>query len=285
MKISLFKKYFYYYKFLKRNHYLPSLSNPKTFNEKLNYRKFFSKNSLFSLCADKIAVKKYVADKIGEKYIIKTLYQTKHIDSEQIKKQLDLHNSFVLKANHNSGHIYFIDKKTSKEDINKACNALNRELTRDFGKRKNENWYSSIKPEILLEENIKKNPQQALVDYKFHIFKQNSSEVKVVLCVIFDRGNNSHCSYFDEELNWIPFSQGYPCIITQLTPPKNYTKMLDLAKQLAEPFNYVRVDFYNQEGEIKFGEFTFADGSGFERFSSYEYDLWLGNLWQSDLCN
>src|SRR5690554_6959932 len=88
--ISIIKRVSFYLKFLKRNHYFPNLHNPKTFNEKLNYRKFFTKNSLFTLCTDKIKVKNYVKDKIGEEYITKTLFIT-----EKDRKSTRLNSSHV----------------------------------------------------------------------------------------------------------------------------------------------------------------------------------------------
>jgi len=283
--ISIFERISFYLKFLKRNHYFPNLHNPKTFNEKLNYRKFFTKNSLFTLCSDKIKVKNYVKDKIGEKYITKTLFITEKIKTTDVESYLDKYDSFVVKANHNSGHVYFVDKSTSKEKISLLCDDLNKQLLRDFGKRRGEPWYSDIKPMVLFEENINPGELGDLTDYKFHVFNRDGQSPVVILCAIFERGRNAHCSFFDEQLNWIPMTQGYPCIKTAIEEPKNYKEMLHIAKQLAEPFSYVRIDLYNSNGEIRFGEFTFADGSGYDKFSSIEYDLWLGNLWQGDICN
>lgn len=284
-KISLIEKLYFYFKFLKRNHYFPNLYNPQTFNEKTNYRKYFSDNSLFTLCSDKVEVKNYVKERIGEKYITKTLFTTEKLQVSDVENHLKEHDSFVVKASHNSGHVYFVDNNTSKEKIRFLCADLNKQLLKDFGKRRREYWYSNIKPLILFEENICPGELGDLTDYKFHVFSRNDKNPVVILCAIFERGRNPHASFFDEQLNWIPMAQGYPCIKTRIDEPKNYKEMLRIVKQLAEPFNYVRVDLYNNNGDIRFGEFTFADGSGYDKFSSIDHDLWLGNIWQGDICN
>jgi len=89
-------------------------------------------------------------------------------------------------------------------------------------------------------------------------------------------------SYFDENLNWLPFHGQYPSIVTKISKPKNYEIMLGYAKVLASDFSYVRVDFYNIEGVIYFGELTFAHANGSSYFSDKSYDEWMGNLWQGD---
>src|SRR5690606_14243540 len=145
-KLPIDKKILFLYKFLKRNHYIPNISHPKTFNEKINHRKFFSENELFSICADKVAAKQDVSKAISSnEIIIPTLFSSDTISEDMIRSLLKIHDSFLIKANHNSGHIHFINKNSTKEKIISACNDLSKELRRDFGKRKNEGWYSKIK--------------------------------------------------------------------------------------------------------------------------------------------
>lgn len=280
---ELLRKLWFWLRFVRNNRYIPNFKNPKTYNEKINYRKNNPKHELFSICADKIAAKEWVAKKIGAEYIIPNYFVGDFITVDIIKEILVEHGDCLLKANHNSGPVKLLKTDSSVEEIEEACKSVNNQLKIDFGNRVNEPWYSDIKPRVLVEQRL--HPEEDdidLKDYKFHVFKQNDSTTKVVLGVYFDRDVNTTASFFDEELNYLPFSYNFCSIKTQVKKPVNYSDMLALAKKLAEPFSYVRVDFYNIHGDIYFGELTFADGSGSAPFSFTEYDLWMGNLWKGD---
>lgn len=273
----------FFVEFVLKNKYWPDFKNPKTFNEKINFRKNNAKNELFSICSDKIAAKDWVAEKIGEEYIIPNYFVGDSIDFICMKNIIQEKGDCLLKANHNSGPVFLLTKDSTDEEIKKACEDINMQLKVDFGKIQNEPWYSSIKPKVLVEKRLKyKNKKGDINDYKFHVFKNNSGELNVILHIDFDRSSNHNRSYFNENLEWLPFSVLIPSIKTSVEKPENFEKMLFLARKLAEPFSYVRVDFYNIDGEIYFGELTFAPGSGCSPFSFYGYDLWMGNLWHED---
>lgn len=282
-KIIWVRKSYFFYSFLKENKYLPNFRKPKTYNEKINFRKSSWNNPLFITCADKIAVKKYVADITGKQYIIPTLYEADSISLDIVKGILTKHGDCLLKANHNSGPVYLLSNSMTESELQSACDDVNDQLSIDFGKYQNEPWYSQIEPQILIEKRIFPEPgENDLKDYKFHIFRQNDGSQKVILHIDFDRSSNHNRSFFDDELNWLPFAMKYPCIRTHVTKPQNYDEMLKIAKKLAEPFSYVRVDFYNVNGNIYFGELTFAHGGGRESFTSKAHDLWMGQLWQGN---
>ncbi|PSV07057.1 ATP-grasp fold amidoligase family protein [Photobacterium kishitanii] len=272
------------FSFIRKTGYIPSFTNPKTFNEKINYRKNNYKHELFSVCSDKIKSKEYVAEKLSEDYIIENYYVGDNITTEKLKELLTEKGDLLLKANHNSGPVYLITTDATDDEIKRKVDDVNNQLTQDYGKRLNEPWYSEIKPRVLVEKRLL--PQEGetdIRDYKFHIFKQNDGSFKIVLQVDFERNDNYTRSFFDEDLNWLPFhSDIAACIHTSIEKPKNYDEMLAAAKILAEPFSYVRVDFYNVDGAIYFGELTFAHGSGRAAFCHKVYDLWLGRLWQND---
>lgn len=282
-EIGFVRSIYFWIRFVYNNKYFPDFKKPKTYNEKVNYRKRNAHNPLFSICADKIAAKDYVAEKIGVEYIIPNLYTGGNITLDKIQSLLTEHGDCILKANHNSGPVYLLTTNMNQAELKAACDDVNHQLTVDFGKHTNEPWYSDIKPQILVEKRI--YPEQGdrdLKDYKFHMFRKEDGTYDTVLHIDFERSMNHSRSFFDENLNWLPFSMQYPCIVTQIAEPTNYQLMLSLAKKLADGFSYVRVDFYNVNGRVYFGELTFAHGSGCEAFTTKAHDLWMGNLWRGD---
>ncbi|EMW9160914.1 glycosyltransferase [Vibrio cholerae] len=282
-KSLLVRRLHFWILFVYRNKYIPNFNKPQTYNEKINFRKKHANNPLFHICSDKIAAKDYVAKEIGEKYIIPTLYTGSSVTVEIVRKILNKHGDCLLKANHNSGPVHLLTVSMSDADLKLACDDVNHQLSVDYGLYVNEPWYSHIKPQILIEKRIyPENGDKDLKDYKFHVFKQKDGSVKVLLHIDFDRSWNHSRSFFDEDLNWLPFSSFVPSVYSSIEIPQGYNRMLELAKLLAEPFSYVRVDFYNVSGDIYFGELTFAPGSGTSPFTSPEYDLWMGKLWQCD---
>ncbi|WP_102505116.1 ATP-grasp fold amidoligase family protein [Salinivibrio kushneri] len=282
-EIAFIRKIYFWLRFIYNNKYIPDFKNPKTYNEKVNYRKRNANHPLFSTCADKIAAKEYVASKIGKQYIIPTLFIGNSITETQARSLLEEHGDCLLKANHNSGPVYLLTTDMTQVDLKAACDDVNHQLTIDFGKYQNEPWYSEIKPQVLVEKRIyPEEGEKGLKDYKFHVFRQEDGSFKVILEVHFDQGYNHTISYFDEELNWLPITVEHPNIVTNLEKPINYNLMVEKAKELATEFTHVRVDFYNVDGNIYFGELTFAKTGGGAIFMHKMFDLWMGNLWQGD---
>lgn len=280
---SLFRSCWFWLRFVKNNRYIPNFKNPKTYNEKINYRKNNPKHELFSICSDKIAAKDYVAKQISTDIIIPNYYVGDDISFEKMKSILNEKGDCLLKANHNSGPVYLLTTQSTDKEIKHAVDDVNHQLTIDFGKLQNETWYSDIKPRVLVEKRLQApKDENDIPDYKFHVFKKKSGGFNVIPHVDFDRFNNHNRSFFDEDLNYLPFYVRYPSIRSYVQKPENYEKMVEIAKILAEPFSYVRVDLYNVSGAIYFGEMTFAHESGGGEFTSKGYDLWMGNLWQGD---
>jgi hypothetical protein len=278
------RKLWFYVSFIRNNKYIPNFKNPRTFNEKINYRKNNPKNELFSVCADKIAAKEWVAKQIGEEYIIPNYYVGDSITPEKMKEIIEKYGDCVLKTNHDSGTVFMLTPELSKEELTIVCKHVNKKLKLDYGAYANEPWYSNIKPRVFVEQKLVPEKGESDVrDYKFHIFKQKDGTFKALVAVDFDRKTNHNRSFFNENGDFLNLSTFCPNVITKIDKPQNYEKMFELAKKLATPFSYARVDFYNINGKIYFGEMTFAPGSGNSgTFQSYKYDLWMGNLWQGD---
>jgi hypothetical protein len=282
-KITLLRKIWHYITFYKHNGYFYSLRKPITYNEKVQLRKNSPQNPLFSVCADKLAVKNWVAEKGFADIVIENYFSGSEISFDTLKDIILNKGDVLLKANHNSGPVYLLTTSCDDDKIKSACNDVNKQLKVDYGKLKNEPWYSDIVPQVLVEKRL--SPEKGdkdLKDYKFHVFKQENGEHQIIFHIDFDRSSNHHRSFFDKDLNWLPFSVGYPSIVTKIEKPKNYARMLEIVKLLADNFSYARVDLYNINGEIYFGEITFAPGSGSSVFTTKAHDQWMGYLWQLD---
>ena len=251
-----------------------NLENPSRFREKIQLRKLNYNNPLYSLCADKYNVRKYVKDKIGEKYLIPLLYVGTNIDRNIIKK---LPKSFIIKTNNASKtNIIVIDK--DKENIDKIVSMTNKNVKKQFWYRTLEMFYSKIEPKIIVEELIRTKENKIPDDYKFHIFN-NKSNTKIIIEVDFDRQINHKRLLFTENWEKLDYLLGFKENDNIIDKPKNLKEMLIIAKKLSEEFDYVRVDLYSIDGKIYFGELTFTHGSGYEKFIPDKIDFEWGKYW------
>lgn len=239
------------------------LNVPQEFTFKLEWLKYFDKNPLMVTCADKIKVKDYVAGIIGDEYIIKTLYTYDNADDIDFDK---LPSRFVLKTNNASSTNIIVDDK-SRIDEFRIRKQLNKWLKcRTFGKREHEWQYLAIDPKILCEEFIESSDGD-LSDFK--IFCLNG----VARFVWKDIGrytDHKARAIFDIDWNRLDmtlFTRNYD---GEVVKPKNYEKMVRLAELLSKPFKEVRVDFYNIDGKIYFGEMTFFSGDLIFRPRKYD---------------
>ena len=244
-----------------------NLDNPQTFNEKLQWLKIHDRKPIYTTMADKYAVKKYVADKIGGEYIIPTLGVWESF--EDINFDI-LPNQFVLKCTHDSGGIIIVKDKNNF-DKKSARKLLERNLIRNFYYCGREWPYKDVKPRILIEEFIADAP----IDYKFYMF--NGKMDSVMACTDREKG---HAKFRFYDKDWKRLFYMYP----ELEPngdvscPDNYRQMINIAEKLSNGFPHIRVDLYNIEGQIYFGELTFYNQSGFDTDITYETDCKWGNM-------
>ncbi len=249
--------------------YDPDLDHPKTFNEKLQWLKLNDRNPYYTKLVDKYAVKEYVSNLIGEEYVIPTLGVWD--DFEQIDFE-SLPDQFVLKCTHDSGSsIVCQDKKCF--DYKKAREKLNKCLDRNFYYTGREWPYKDVKPQILCEKYIGGQQSEELLDYKIMCF--NGCAKCSFICS--DRGNELKVNFYDREWNPMPFWRHYKKADREFPKPSKYENMIALAERLSGGLKFVRVDFYNIEGVIYFGELTLYPGNGFEEFHPVEWDEILGN--------
>ncbi|MBQ8426733.1 MAG: glycosyl transferase [Clostridia bacterium] len=259
-----------YYK-LKFNKKL-NLKDPKTFNEKLQWLKLYDRKPEYSLMVDKYGVKKYIADKIGEEYVIPTLGvwdKFADIDFDSLPEQ------FVLKTTHDSGGVVICTDK-SMFNIGKAKEKLTRSLKRNYFWRGREWPYKYVKPRIIAEELMRDGRYESLPVYKFFCFKGKAFIVQVIQN---DKLSNETIDYFDREWNLLDLRQNYPNSSTPILKPNCFAEMLRIADTLASvKKNFIRVDLYVVNEKIYFSEFTFFSDSGTAIFHPKCWDKKLGDM-------
>lgn len=247
------------------------LDDPKTFNEKLQWLKLHNRKPEYTQMVDKYAVREYIAEKLGEEYLIPLLGVWD--DPDDIDFDV-LPDKFVLKCNHNSGKGMCICKDKSKLDIEKVRKELKEGLKQDYYLTGREWPYKNVERKIIAEKYMTDKKQDDLVDYKFMCFNGK------VVCTFVFSGRFSekgvHMTAFDREWNVMPFRRSYPYLKDGFPKPYNYEKMLEIAEKLSDKIPFVRVDLYEINEKIYFGELTFFPVSGFGEFRPEEWDEKIG---------
>lgn len=246
-------------------------NNPKGFNAKLQWMKVYDRNPNYIMMVDKLAVKEYIAKKIGERYVIPTLgiwSSPEEIDFDSLPEK------FVLKCNHDS-HSVIVCKDKSKLDINKTKEHLAKCLRTNLFWWGREWPYKDVKPMIFAEELLEENGENDLKDYKLMCF-DGEMRCSFVCSERFDK-DGLKVTFFDKDWNKMPFTRSYPFSTKPIPRPQNYQEMITLAEELSKGLRFVRVDFYEVNGQLYFGELTFFPGSGFEKFTPDYWDDTIGD--------
>lgn len=247
-----------------------NLKNPRTFNEKLQWLKLYNRNPEYTKMVDKYAVKQLVADRIGKQYVIPTLGTWDRFDDIDFSK---LPDRFVLKCTHDSGGVVICKDKLSF-DRKQARAIINKSMRRNFYWIGREWPYKKVPSKIIAEEYIEGDSGSELKDYKMMCF---DGCVKCTL-VCENRFSDSglKMTFYDTDWKIMPFGREYPRSRNPLDRPVSYNEMATLAEKLSENIPFVRVDFYEIDGKIYFGELTFYPASGLKKFYPSEWDLILG---------
>lgn len=255
-------------------HYLGkylNLQKPEGFNEKLQWLKLYDHNPMYTQMVDKVFAKDYVAEVIGEKYLIPTYgvwNSAEEIDFDQLPEQ------FVLKVTHDSGGV-IICKKKSEFDRDRAIQKLTKSLKRKYYKVHREWPYKDIKPRVIAEMYLEDSVSNELPDYKFMCFDGKVKCVFVCTNRYSDKG--LHVTFFDRNWDRMPFERRYPAECGAIAKPQNYDTMIEIAEKLTAGIPFARVDLYEIKGRIYFGEITFYPGSGYEEFTPEKWDYILGS--------
>ncbi len=248
------------------------LENPITFNEKLQWLKLYDRKPEYTMMADKYEVRKYIANRLGEEYLIPLIGVWDNPDDIDFDK---LPDKFVLKCNHNSGLGMCICKDKSKLNIKKVKRKLKKGLKQDYYLTCREWPYKEIKRKIIAEKYMEDSTGE-LMDYKFMCF---NGKVKCIFtCTERFDNDGLKVTFFDTNWRKLNFKRHYPTSEIDISKPENLDEMICFAEMLSKDINFLRVDFYNINGKIYFGELTFFPGSGYEEFTPESVDEELGNL-------
>lgn len=250
--------------------YTPNIDYPRSFNEKIQWLKMYYRNPLMTKCADKYSVRRFVKEKIGEKYLIPLLgvYGTSNeINFEKLPEK------FVLKVNNGSGK-NIICKNKKELDIQETKNKLTEWL-----KPENSHYYylyewayKNIKPKIICEKYIEQKNHD-LYDYKFYCFH---GKVRLIHFTS-ERNTELKINYYDTNWNFLPLEKdNHPNNKQNIRKPKHLDKMLKIAEILSNDFPFVRVDLYYINNIIHFGELTFYSGNGMNVYKPSDWDYKIG---------
>ena len=242
------------YKYI--THHKLNLKNPKRYTEKLQHLRLYEypNNDLVSKCASRVGVREYIKDLGLDEYLIPCLGIYDSFDDINFA---ELPNQFVMKCSHACA-FNMIVKDKSTLDINEARKKFNKWLKTNYGKKTIELHYAKIKPQIIIEKYI--GGLELPLEYKIHVFNGKAKNLYVV------SGRGKDIRYNNYYIDWTPFDgsqfNGWKKTDHPLNKPENFDEMIKLAETLAKPFPFVRVDLYNIDGKIYFGEMTFTPAKG-----------------------
>ena len=251
-----------------------NLKNPRTFCDKLNWLKLHDFKPEFTRLADKIAVRDHIKELLGEDICLPLLGVWEHYDDIDFDT---LPDKFVMKCNHDSGSLKIIRDKSSMDHA----------ALREFfeGRLKlnpfvlgREYPYKDIKPRILVEKFMTGNTGRDIRDYKFLCFDGTPR----YMFVISDRSTDCRSDFYDMDFNRLPIVDTYPMSDEPMEKPAFFDEMVELVTKLAQGLRTVRIDLYEIDGKIYFGEYTFYDGGGFWPKEPEEWEYRMGDLIRID---
>ncbi len=249
-----------------------NLKNPKTFNEKLQWLKLYNRNPEYTIMADKVKAKEYIAEKLGPEYVIPTLGvwdRAEDVDFDSLP------DKFVIKCNHNSGTGMYVCTDKSKMDVKKVRKSLKRGLRENYYACDREWPYKNIDRKIIAEKFLDDGSGHGLIDYK--VFNFNG--VPQLIQVDFDRFTEHKKNLYNTDWKLCDFEFNYPSHPEVTIPkPKQLDKMLEISKILSKGHPYLRTDFYVVNDNIYIGELTFFPASGYGKFNPEEYNKKFGEM-------
>ena len=248
--------------------YKLNLDDPKTFCEKLQWLKLHDRRDEYTIMADKYLSKKFVADKVGQQYVVPLLGvwdRFNDIDFEALPDQ------FVLKCNHDSGTV-IICRDKSKLDKESARRELEEALGTSYFVFNREWPYKNISPKIIAEEYLSQGNDDCLWDYKFFCF---NGEPKIMY-MEKEASDLKTEAFFDMEKNYLDLEMDDPRPDFAPQLPECFDQMRELAKKLSDGIPFLRVDFFFIKGQIYVGELTFYHQSGLTKMKPEMWDMKLG---------
>ena len=263
---------FYRARYWQHHGRLCDFQNPRYFSEKIFHRMRYP-HPAYSYLADKFAVRNYLAATVGEQYLVPVYLVCEDVCAETFE---GLPTAFVMKANHSAGQVKIVHCK-DQENPETLARLARHWLASDFSTRYREKHYRAIKPAILFEQPLLTDGQPP-DDYKFNVFNPgDGAEPFVFIQHIHGRLANPTQGLYLEDWSVASFlRRGKNASAEPVARPPWLEEMLRIAKHLAAPFGYLRVDFYIHQGRVYIGELTFTPAAGSYRFEPAEWDEWLG---------
>lgn len=249
--------------------YTLNFVEPKTYNEKLQWIKLYDHNELMPICCDKYNVREFVEKKGCEDILNKLIWEG--CEPEDIPYDR-LPEKFVIKVTHGSTfNIICTNKKLF--DFESSIKKCKKWLQKKFIPCYGEWFYGIIPPRVIVEEYIESDDGKELKDYKVFCFNGKAKYIRIDS----DRLSDHKSDFYDCNWNYMAEKHtGYRCAGDIFKKPEKLEQLIEYAEMLSEPFFHARVDFYIVNTKIIFGEITFTNGAGFDRFSSYDFDLEMG---------
>jgi hypothetical protein len=270
------KNYIHILYFIKL-HKILNIQNPQTFNEKLQWIKLNVRNNLMTQCVDKLLVRDYVKSNNLERILNKLIGVFHNVD--QINFEL-LPNKFVIKTNHGSSQNIIVKNK-DLITISKVKKLLRYYLKFNHFIVGREWPYKNVEPRIIIEQFLEEEGKlntSGIKDYKVFCFNGKPHFIQVDI----DRFNDHKRDFYDLNWNKLKMTLLYENSSLELTKPKNLKEMVNFSAQLSNPFLFCRVDFYEVQNTLIFGEITFFPENGMVEFSPYSINEELGNLLNID---
>lgn len=249
------------------------LYDPQTYNEKIQWIKLYDHNPLMPQCCDKYSVRQYIENK-GYGDLLNTLIWD-GFDPNDIPFD-KLPDKFVIKVTHGSSfNIICTDKNNlDRDEVIKKCTKW---LIAKFLPCYGEWFYGKVKPRIVIEDYISATNEYGvgLLDYKLFCF--NGKVKCIYVSSSKDSDESYYIDYYDENWKWIPLSRKGHKSLGQIEKPACFSKMIEIAEDLAKDFLHVRVDFFYEGGKLYFGEMTFTTSAGFGKIDPIEFDYKMGS--------
>jgi hypothetical protein len=246
---------------------MPRLLRPQTFNEKLQHSKLFGRERVHTVMADKIAVRSYVSERVGEQVLTRLCWTG--VDLRTAPRE-SLPEKFVIKANHASGMNLIVEDRDAL-DWPQACRETDAWLHVDYSAYGAEWEYRWIRPQLLIEELLTDVQGRIPADYKFFCVHGRVECVQIDL----NRHTNHTRAFVDRSFERLDIALLHPDHRGALVRNHCFPGMVEIAEELARGQAFVRVDLYDV-GRPVFGEMTLHPGSGTQRFAPPGYDLTLG---------
>lgn len=249
--------------YLFRHQMFANLDDPKTFTELVQRRKLANRDRRMATLSDKLAVKSFVAETLGDEWVTPTLWH-----GTELPALPEWPLPYVLKSRHGCNQNIFF--RNHFGDWPSARRKAQQWLKRPYGEWLDEWSYADIPRGLLVEPFIGEGCKLP-VDYKIYTFGGRATHIQVHL----DRENRHQWILFDR--NWQRVSA--PTTDPDPAAPGSLQQMLAAAEKLGIGFDFVRVDLYEVGGRSLFGEMTFYPGSGLDKFAPVSLDAELGQLW------